>query len=623
MTAKRLIAATAVVTLSAIRVFAGGGVNAERFVRTDGRSFEIQLDIQPADIRQTADAVDVTVQASSNVFFHERRFKVEPNTPYTVRGNVSESGSAVEIVTFHSACCGEATTILAPSAGRALAVSHENELTDGEPLDVSVEALGRDKQHLTSPVPVRLEISATRGLLRSRPGETWKQAVAIDISAGNPIESHLEYQPDAFWGGRGTIAAQLLLKGGSVSDLSLLSYADGFTILPAWWVCFLATISGALLWSVFGVIRNHKSVPLKKRLFAPREEWLIGAASGAVGYAILIGAHFAGFGEVNRNNPWGFVVVGMLVSVGGAETILKRIIRQESGAEDTPVKDGTSADERFAAAVIDLRRRIDHHVIGEEIDDPRSLYAFVEQKIQPLYVGSYRDGLRIAIRCRRTQEDAQFCIHTEVTVMPPTIAVGIPPLAVEYTDPLLQGIHNNQQSREQVLLHATLTVGSLSWRLNGDKSGLEIVDRAKLAQYPGLPEFIEVVINDADKRIFHLRYELPLPEAIVNEKAKIRTHTVWRRPAEDDVFSFTAFRPTRGINLDASFPSTVIAQAALFGLSNSFEEEAMAVRRRPGVAHAGTPEWLLPGHGVDLAWHGLAGAPASDPVADYDDVSQC
>jgi hypothetical protein len=608
-------------TLAATGVFADGVLNVERFVRTDGRSFDIQLTYAR---EAGGNAVEVTAQASSNVFLQERRFKVEPNTPYIVRGNVSESGSAVEIVTFHSTCCSEATTIIAPSVGRALTVSHEKELTDGEALDVTVEAVGRDQQHLTSPVPVRLEIVATRGLLRSRPGEPWRSALPIDVSPGNPIESHLEYEPGAFWGGRGTITAHLLLERGSVSDLSLLNSTDRFTIFPAWWVCFFATITGALLWSVFGVIRNHKSLPLKKRLFAPREEWLIGATSGAVAYAILIGAHFAGFGEINRDNPWGFVLVGMLVSVGGAETMLKRIIKQESGAEGTPVKDGTSADERFAAAVIDLRRRIDHHVIGEEIDDPRSLYAFVEQKIQPLYVGSYRDGLRIAIRCRRTQEHAQFCIRTEVTVMPPTIAVGIPPLTVEYTDPLLQGVNNNEQSREQVLLHATLAVGSLSWRLNADKSGLELVDRSKLAQYPGLLEFIEVVINDADKRMFHLRYELPLPEALVKEKAKIRTHTVWRRPAEDDVFSFTAFRPTRGIHLDASFPSTVIAQAALFGLSDSFEEEAMAVRRRPAVAHASTAEWLLPGHGVDLAWHGLAAAtPASDPVADYDDVSQC
>ena len=622
MTVSRLITTGVVMALSSVAAFADGSLNVERFVRTDGRSFEIQLTYVP---QAASGAVDVTPQAGSNVVFHERRFKVDPNVPVTVHGTIAESLSTVEVVTFRSACCShEATTMIAPSVGRALAVLRDAELTDGEPLDVTVEALGRDKQRLSSPVPVRLEVTSTRGLLRSKPGEPWAPTVGLDIAPGNPVESHLEYQPEAFWGGRGTITSKLLLKQDSVSGLSLLNVSDSFTIFPAWWVCFFATIIGALLWSLFGVMRNHKSLPLKKRIFAPHEEWLIGAASGAVAYAILVGAHFAGFGEINRNNPWGFVLVGVLVSVGGAETMLKRIIKQESGSEGAAAKDGTSADERFAAAVIDLRRRIDRHVIGEKIDDPQSLYAFVEKQIQPLYVGAYRDSLRTSIKCRRMAEYAQFCLRTEVTVMPPSIAVEIPPFAVEYTDPLIAGITTNEQSRQQVLLHATLSVGSQSWRLNADKSGLQIVDPSKLAKYPGLPEFIKIVINDVEKRMFHMRYELPLVDALVKEKPKVRTHTVWCRPAEDDVFSYTAFRPTRGITFDASFPPTVSAQAALFGLSASFEEDSMAVRKRLAVAHASTTEWLLPGHGVDLAWNGLSeNMPVSDPVTNYDDVNQC
>jgi hypothetical protein len=537
------------------------------------------------------------VASSSDVTAKPAHLELQPNVAASVELQFHTMDFAEESVTVQSACCPSVKVVIEPGANHQLMISTPADVSDRDVFAVTVSANDAEGKALKCRESLEVYLAPAGGQIRGDESKPWEQSATTRVGPGNVLAARFQVRPAALLGGHGDLNAQLRTPEGVV----LLSKTTTFAIATSPAVNFIATIVGALLWTL---VRISATKPREgtTRLSGRTADFLTAALSGVVAFFLALGLEKADLGvAVDRTRPWGFAVLGLLISFGGAENFLRRSSKGDAAKEpESPAGAGTDV----VAALSDLRRTFNKNVLGINVDDPNSLYSFVERHVNPLYAGTHREAESVVMTCRRAGEEAEFDVLIDTTLTPPAIARTIEPIKIWYQEPLLPGVTDKTQGRQRQLVNLTFDLVGCHYASNTERT--ELVRQTVPGKgHEDFPASIPIDVEITGKSI-KFEYALEVPESLRKGPFGFKARTVWRRPTDADFFTWTVFRPTRVFNFDCHFPDDVLVQVDSFSLTSAASSsDSLLPEPTYGSAHVSMRDWLLPGHGVVIIWASL------------------
>jgi hypothetical protein len=591
----------AVVSLGfAVAAFAGtppaGVLRTDTFIRgSSGLPATINVTYVSSSPANAAPA-DVTIVSSADVAVTPARLQLVPGTPAEVRLQFRSVDFAEEFIEMQSACCPPVRVDIEPGNDHQLALALPDGVSDDEPFDVRVSATDAKGNALKCRTALDLEVSVTRGQVRYGADGPWGSTAKAAVGPGNVLVALFSVRPSALLGGTGTVNATLRTSGKTV----LLAKSSSFAISAHLLIDVVAAMVGAILFTLIRIL-SSKPVSGRSRFRNRGAEFGVALAAGAVAVILALGLDKAELGvNIDRTRPWGFAVLGLLLSFGGVETFLRRAMK--SGADEK----SAAAPTDIAQALGDLRRTIDKRFIGTAVEDKDSLYTYVENHVSPLYAGAHREQEGIVFQCRRVDQAAQFDLTLDTRLQPPALpGRPIEPIEIGYQEPLLPNITSVSDVRSRQLVELQLTLAGVRYRSNDERTLLVPENPAKLPN--DFPKEIEIVVT-VKERYAVFRYAVEVPESLTAKPFDYKARTVWFRPTDPDFFTFTVSRPTRVFTLVCNFPDDVLLQVGQFALTDKIDSESILPEPKLGTANVRMTDWLLPGHGVVVVWPSLAGA---------------
>lgn len=572
-----------------------GTLQTDSFIRgSSGLPSTISVTYVPSDPASTAKAT-VHVVTSSDVSADPARLELEPNAATPVRLQFRTIDFAEESVTLQSSCCPSVKVVIEPGANHQIAITTPSDVTDREEFMVTVSATDAEGKALKCREALEVYLATAGGQIRRDDGSTLAPSATAHVGPGNVLTARFRVRPAAFFGGRGELNAQLRTTDGTV----LLAKTSPFTIATSQFNNFLATILGALLWTFIRIFTT-KPPPATTRFAGRAAEVAVAILSGIAAFVLALGLEKADLGlAVDKTRPWGFAVIGLLISFGGVEAIIRR-----SWKGDPPKEQPIIPTENVVDAIADLRRTIDKRVLGKDVDDSKSLYSFIEKHVNPLYAGAQREEENVVVTCTRAGEEAEFNLFLETTLTPPSFAATIDPITIRYQELRLPKVTTAEEARQQQLVSFMFEVAGIRYTSNPERTLMLPTGKTPPADFPpSIP--IDVKIGE-NKTSISFGFQVDVPPSMRSKPFSYKSETVWRRSTAPDFFTWAVFRPTRVFNFDCHFPDDVLIQADSFSLTSTTPENLIPAPKC-GSAHISVRDWLLPGHGVVVMWSSLAG----------------
>jgi hypothetical protein len=299
------------------------------WVVTPGKEFKIDFFLQPVEPTFNQ-PVPVVMEQTDLIDYTPRSFKVRPGERVTVRAMILQPSQGLSQIIYTTSAPGWVTPWVTVNSGfqAGLSLTLPAMMDSGTVGFFSVqfvdEATGK---RVALGAPTSLLIEASSAEIRYG-GGPWSRVLKLDLLSGANSSPVLELRPNYWPPGRGALKAELRLN----SQRIIADKVVELVCAPSWWSALLMAAIGGLLWSLYSLAKDFKTITTgpRRRIAAQLALTLFGGLfAGSLAYLL---ASWDIFGiRVDTSSLRGFVFLGFLFAYIGVDSLMKGISSKVPG----------------------------------------------------------------------------------------------------------------------------------------------------------------------------------------------------------------------------------------------------------------------------------------------------
>ena len=404
--------------------------------------------------------------------------------------------------------------------------------------------------------------------------------------------------------------------------------------MPADWVLLLvASIVGGILGSLKDIYKNSGGKILWQQV------------AGALGLGVTVGVLVFGLGklkflweavgiETATAYPQTFLGLSTLIALIGIERVLDKFMNRKPETADFG-KGLESLVDRWATGMVgQLRNELqdffykDHYLrdypqlierLEKEIvkirypTAPTELYEFLRDREEMVYRSSYRRNLTVVLKCTVrpdhllwTEEDQYYY---ERNAADSTDGAEVTPYIEEDLDPSWLTADGQLKHKgfggiveEMKLTIGTEKLGFITYRSVPNEEILRRTDTNRSVTASDEVAVTLKPVSPADEGgpwVLRFGYDFRFPKEFRDEESvQVIAFGKWRKILRDDVYFIRMERVTHQATVTCNFGQSLTVET----LKYEWQSVRAATPSSRTVAHC--DGWLLPGHGVCVAWYG-------------------
>jgi hypothetical protein len=482
-----------------------------------------------------------------------------------------------------------------------------------------------DGRNRRAPADGTLLVTVTGGELLV--GKEWKSSREFQIRKDETLPS-VQIRSSAMLPEPVTISGTL-----NAPEYGKIGTTETLAIPADWGLLLLASIVGGILGSLKDIYKNSGGKVLWQQV------------AGALGLGVTVGVLVFGLGklkflwaavgiETATAYPQTFLGLSTLIALIGIERVLDKVMNRKPETADFG-KGLEGLVDRWAAGMVgQLRNELqdffykDHYLrdypqlierLEKEIvkirypTAPPALYEFLHDREEMVYRSSYRRNLTVVLKCvvrpdhlLWTEEDQYFY---ERNAADSADGAEVTPYIEEDLDPSWLTPDGQLKHRgfggiveEMKLTVGTEKLGFVTYRSVPNE---EIMRRTDATHGVTAPPEIAVTLNpvppsdEGCQWVLRFGYDFRFPKEFRDEESvQVIAFGKWRKILRDDVYFIRMERVTHQATVTCNFGQSLTVET----LKYEWQSVRAATPSSRTVAHC--DGWLLPGHGVCVAWYG-------------------
>jgi hypothetical protein len=510
---------------------------------------------------------------------------------------------------------------------------------------VTLKLIDIDARNRSLPKGGEITVTATGGQVQIR--NTWAEQAAFPVAPGAMLPS-FTIQSGGLMPDSVTITATL-----RAPDYGTFSATENIPAAP-WWSLLIAGLVGGVLGSLKEVFQNlRRTNSQSRRRFGnqlpPNQVVTAKQVAGALGTGVVIGLLVFGLGTVTplwkaigvenaAAYPQTYLGLSVAIALIGVERVVDKAFGRDKTEEDAPLADRMNEVVQEWTAGLGTRLRTelqDFFYRGDYLrDSPQfmerlekeivrarypaideELHTYWRQREDLVFLSSHRENLTISIRCVPkadhllwTQEDAYSYIRN------PADLSTIPEIR-PYVE---EDIDDSSLAAGRIDVFGSI-VEEMHFEIGTDSLGFveytSVPGQAHLVISSGTPPFsapdrVDVAFNivepeeEGQLRTLRFGYEFRLPSALRDqETVKFKGTGRWRKIRRDDMYFIRMERVTHRMTVSCNMTPPLHVDTV------RFEWRPVRAKSPSSGAITNFDDWLLPGHGLCVAWYGIGGPP--------------
>ncbi len=293
------------------------------WVVTPGKEFKIDFNLLPVE-PTFHQPVPVDMEQTDLIDYTPRSFKINPGERVTVKATILQPSQGLSQIIYTTSAPGWATRWVTVNSGfrAGLSLTLPASIDSGTISFFSVQFLDEATgKRVTLDAPTSLVIEATSAEIRRGNGP-WSRVLTLDLMSGANSSPVLELKPNSWPPGPGALKAELRINSQRIIADKVVEFSGA----PSWWSALIMAAVGGLLWSLYSVAKDFKTIATGPRrgIVAQLALTLFGGLfAGSFAY-LLASWDVLGI-RVDTSSLRGFVFFGFLVAYVGVDSLMKGI----------------------------------------------------------------------------------------------------------------------------------------------------------------------------------------------------------------------------------------------------------------------------------------------------------